>query len=216
MCYLSGNYTDTSSSDIDTLQDYILTCSGDLSFSGNIKRVEGVASNDNFTLLHNRSISEEVNYFTENDKAYNGNLLVQEGKLQTENLTIIGNSLLIGADLTGKAFSRSIFGQYGQYIVAIGLLLFAFSTAIAWSYYGDRAMTYLFGSGSVLYYRIFYVIGFFLAAFTDTQIIWTFSGIAIALMTIPNLIGILWLRKDMKTTVNKYWEDFKKENPSKS
>ena len=50
-------------------------------------------------------------------------------------------------DLTSKAFTRSLFGEFGQYIVAIGLLLFAFSTAIAWSYYGDRATVHLFGEG---------------------------------------------------------------------
>ena len=55
--------------------------------------------------------------------------------------------ILLGADLTGKAFTRSVFGEFGQYIVAIGLLLFAFSTAIAWSYYGDRATVHLLGKG---------------------------------------------------------------------
>nr|MDJ0842534.1 alanine:cation symporter family protein [Acidobacteriota bacterium] len=96
----------------------------------------------------------------------------------------------------------------GQYIVSIGLLLFAFSTAISWSYYGDRAMTFIWGSGSVKYYRIVYVIGFFIGAFTDTTIIWTLSGIAIACMAIPNLMGLLILHREMKDTVGEYWEDF--------
>jgi AGCS family alanine or glycine:cation symporter len=52
------------------------------------------------------------------------------------------------------------------------------------------------------------VIGFFLAAIIDTTIVWTFSGIAIALMTLPNLIGILLLRKDMKATIQDYWKRF--------
>jgi AGCS family alanine or glycine:cation symporter len=58
-----------------------------------------------------------------------------------------------------------------------------------------------------------YVIAFFLAAFTDTTIIWTFSGITIAVMTIPNLFGILLLRKEMKSTLIQYWSDFKIEHP---
>jgi len=74
-------------------------------------------------------------------------------------------------------------------------------------------MTFLLGSKSVIYYHIIYVIGFFLASFTDTTIIWTFSGIAIALMTIPNLIGIIWLRHDMKATLTEYWSGFKEEYP---
>jgi AGCS family alanine or glycine:cation symporter len=88
------------------------------------------------------------------------------------------------------------------------LLLFAFSTAISWSYYGDRSVTFLWGSKYVIYYRIVYVLGFFVAAIVDTTIIWTFSGIAIALMTLPNLIGILLLRKDMKETLADYWKRF--------
>ena len=74
-------------------------------------------------------------------------------------------------------------------------------------------MTFLFGSKSVVYFRIVYVIAFFLAAFTDTTIIWTLSGITIAVMTLPNLIGILMLRKDMKTSVEEFWAGFKKEWP---
>jgi len=119
--------------------------------------------------------------------------------------------LVHSATLTTVAFSKSFLGGWGKYIVAISLLLFAFSTAISWSYYGDRAMTYLWGTKSVIYYRIVYVIAFFFAAFTDTTIIWTLSGITIALMTIPNLYGIFMLRKDMKQTVAKYWEDFESE-----
>ena len=65
-------------------------------------------------------------------------------------------------------------------------------------------MTYLFGVKYVNYYRIIYVIGFFLAAIIDTTIVWTFAGIAIALMTVPNLIGIFLLRKDMKESIADY------------
>ena len=72
-------------------------------------------------------------------------------------------------------------------------------------------MTYLFGVKYVNYYRILYVIGFFLAAIIDTTIVWTFAGIAIALMTLPNLIGIFLLRKDMKNSINEYQDFMKKE-----
>ena len=91
------------------------------------------------------------------------------------------------------------------------MLLFAFSTAISWSYYGDRAMTFLAGSRSVVYYRLVYVAAFFFASFADTAIIWTMANIAIVLMTVPNLIGIFLLRKDMKDTLDKYWVDFRNE-----
>jgi AGCS family alanine or glycine:cation symporter len=144
---------------------------------------------------------------------YSGNLNVVNGKIQ-ENVSVEGKSLVHSAPLTAIAFDRGFFGSYGNYIVSIGLLLFAFSTAIAWSYYGDRAMTYLFGSGSVIYFRIAYVIGFFIASFADTTIIWNVSLITIALMTVPNLIGLLWLRKEVKSTIKDYWINFKKEWPN--
>jgi len=122
-----------------------------------------------------------------------------------------GKSLLHSAPLTSVAFTKGPLGEYGQYIITFGILLFAFSTAISWSYYGDRAMTYLFGARSVIYYHVVYVVAFFLASFTDTTIIWTLSGITIALMTIPNLAGILLLHKDMKQTLKEYWDGFYNE-----
>jgi len=65
----------------------------------------------------------------------------------------------------------------------------------------------------VIYYRLIYVVGFFFAAFTDTTIVWAVSYITIAIMTIPNLVGILILSPEIKRTINKYWVDFGKEWP---
>jgi AGCS family alanine or glycine:cation symporter len=160
------------------------------------------------TLIHARSFAEGVAVNHGKDP-FTGTLNVVSGSVVLPlDVAISGKSLLHSAPLTTQAFKRSIFGNFGQYIVSIGLLLFAFSTAISWSYYGDRAVTFLWGTKYVSYYRIIYVVGFFLAAIIDTTIIWTFSGIAIALMTLPNLIGILMLRKDMKATVADYWKRF--------
>ena len=128
-------------------------------------------------------------------------------------LRIDGKSLLHSAPLTTVAFTRSFLGDWGKYIVSIGLLLFAFSTAISWSYYGGRAITYLWGVKYVIYYRIIFVILFFLASFIDTTLIWTFSGIAIVFMALPNLFGILMLHKDMKNTLHDYWISFRKDHP---
>lgn len=160
------------------------------------------------TVLHARSIAEAVKVSVGN-QPFNGNLEIKEGKLvKQEGVVLSGKSLLHSAPLTNQAFSRSWFGDYGGYIVAIGLLLFAFSTAISWSYYGDRAVTFIFGTKGVFYFRIIYVIAFFLASFTDTTILWTFSGITIALMTVPNLLGILILHKEMKSEVRLFWKEY--------
>jgi AGCS family alanine or glycine:cation symporter len=117
------------------------------------------------------------------------------------------------APLTTEAFTRSVMGGFGKYIVSIGLLLFAFSTAISWSYYGDRAVTYLVGERYVIFYRLFYVVAFFFASFTDTTIVWALSYITIAIMTIPNLVGILILSPEIKRTIKQYWVDFRQDWP---
>jgi alanine or glycine:cation symporter, AGCS family len=181
-------------------------------FHGSLPVREGAIQDNNITVIHARSFAEEVMVFDRNGQPITGTILISNGKL-AEDVIMIGKSLIHSAPLTAEAFTRGYFGRYGQYIVSIGILLFAFSTAISWSYYGDRAMTFLFGLKSIIYYRIAYVLGFFLASFTDTTIVWAFSGIAIALMTIPNLFGILFLHKDVKSTIKQYWIDFKNEYP---
>ncbi len=120
----------------------------------------------------------------------------------------------VNNSLTTIAFTKGWFGHWGQYIVSIGLLLFAFSTAISWSYYGDRAVTYLWGPKAVIWYHLVYVLAFFLASFVDTTIIWTLSGITIALMTIPNLIGLLFLHREMKDEVKSFWVEYSSRFPN--
>ena len=179
-------------------------------YSGDIRVVNGIANSAEYTILHNRSIAEDVR-FGEGSSRYTGMLRVRDGKLM-EPVALRGRSLVHSVDLTSIAFTRSMFGEYGRYIVSIGLLLFAFTTAVAWSYYGDRAMTYLFGTGSLTAYRLAYVFGFFIAAISDTSLIWLISAITIALMTIPNLFSILMLRKEMKQGIEDYWIKFRQEN----
>ena len=204
MCYLDGVYGDEKQEDIRVLQDYILSCSGPLAYSGSEEVVNGKIVNNDITLMHNRSVSENVLYYNEDGTLLNGLVVIEGGKLETDDLSINGDSLLLGADLTSKAFSRSVFGVYGQYIVAIGLLLFAFSTAIAWSYYGDRATVHLFGEGWILYYRIIYVGAFFTAAVIDTKIVWDIATVIGPIATVPNLLAIIFLRKEIKKLDSEY------------
>ncbi|PWJ43882.1 alanine/glycine:cation symporter family protein [Sediminitomix flava] len=204
---LTQKYDETNAEDIQKLSIHLDGNEKQPVYTGNLNVREGIITNS-VSLLHARSLAEDIKVFQEGN-LFSGTLNVNAGKIKfPEKVTIRGKSLMHSSPLTTEAFKRSFLGDYGQYIISIGLLLFAFSTAIAWSYYGDRAITYLVGAKGVIYFRIVYVLGFFLAAFTDTTIIWTLSGITIALMTIPNLFGILLLRKDMKETVTKYWKDF--------
>jgi alanine or glycine:cation symporter, AGCS family len=168
------------------------------------------------SLIHARSLAEGVK-ISQAGMPYTGNLLVNRGRIaQSENIRVHGLSLMHSAPLTTIAFSRSWLGEYGKYIVSIGLLLFAFSTAISWSYYGGRAMTFLFGIKSIIWYKIVYVFGFFVASFVDTSIIWIFSGITIALMTIPNLIGLLALHREVKSEVKSFWNEYAERFPDEN
>jgi AGCS family alanine or glycine:cation symporter len=203
---LNGKFT---SGDTEKLSNIVLNEEKSNHFTGAF-RVESGVPDAGVSFIHARSLAENVKIKLDN-KDFTGDIQVKDGKVLTENLQIEGVSLLHSAPLTTLAFKKGLFGDYGQYIVSIGLLLFAFSTAISWSYYGDRAMTYLLGSSSVVYYRVVYVAGFFWAAVSDTTIIWTFSGIAIALMTVPNLVGLLFLHKEVKQTIEDYWKNFNKQ-----
>lgn len=196
------------------VRDFLLGEGTATAFTGTLTVAEGQIQ-DKRTLIHARSFAEDVRV-TKAGQPYTGSIAIVNGSLSNEansELVITGKSLLHSAPLTTVAFSEGFFGENGKYIVAIGLLLFAFSTAISWSYYGDRAVTYLVGPNYVKYYKVIYIIGFFLASFADTTIIWTLANITIALMTIPNLIGLLLLRKEMKESVAQYWEDFKANWP---
>lgn len=207
---LDKTYEEDSKEDQAQLSEYIIGENDLPLYSGQLTVVDGEIKSTQ-SIIHARSLAEDIVIY-QNDQLFSGYIDVTKGKVNTENIVIKGKSLLHSAPLTAIAFTKGFFGDWAEYIVTIGLLLFAFSTAIAWSYYGDRAVTYLWGVKYVNYYRIIYIVGFFLAAIIDTTIIWTFSGIAIAFMTLPNLIGILILRKDMRQTLKQYWEDFRKNN----
>lgn len=216
---LSGEYTDKDVSNVQLLSRYFSKDTTLKQFDGTLLVNEGIISTAGATIIHAESFAEDV-YVYRGNELYTGDLPVKQGRIDLsgdefsgKEVYLQGKSLLHSAPLTTEAFKHSILGNSGQYIVAIGLLLFAFSTAISWSYYGGRAVTYLFGSKYVIIYRFIYVIGFFLASFTDTTIVWNLSYITIALMTIPNLLGILILRKEIKSAISDYWRDFRKDFP---
>mgnify|MGYP001267844502 FL=1 len=173
------------------------------SFSGELNVVSGEIREE-VTILNNRSIAEGVTV-NKNSIPYTGKIIIRNNEIEG-NYEFIGKSLVKSAVLTSKAFNKGFFGNYGEYIVSIGLLLFAFSTVITWAYYGDRCTAYLFGESSIIYYRILYIFAFFIAGtgFIDTEIIWNFALITVAASTLPNLISIFLLRKQMKDLISSY------------
>lgn len=98
-----------------------------------------------------------------------------------------------GAALTTKAFSALLPGNSGGVVVAISLSIFAFSTLLGWSYYGEKAIEYLGGRSLVFYYRIVFIVLVFVGATTKLELVWNFSDITNGLMALPNLIALLAL-----------------------
>ena len=198
--------TSVSEKNIETQINSYVQCrdKGTGCFSGEIIIEQGLIQSKNL-IFHNRSFAEDV-VFRKNDELFSGNLSIKDGLLISEGIDVRGKSLVKSAVLTSKAFNKGFFGSFGEYIVAIGLLLFAFSTMITWSYYGDRCTEYLFGERAIIYYRFLYLLAMFIAGsgLIDTEIIWNFALITVAASTLPNLLGMFLLRKEVKTTLEKY------------
>lgn len=95
--------------------------------------------------------------------------------------------------MTGEAFTHGLPGEWGHWVVTVGLILFAYSTILGWSYYGERNMERLFGRKTVMPYRVVFSLVVFVGCTLELGIIWTFSDIMNGLMALPNLIGLLVL-----------------------
>jgi len=123
-----------------------------------------------------------------------------------------------GVEMTLVGFTRGL-GQIGiggsaKHIVAGGLMLFAFSTIISWSYYGTRASQYLFGTKSIKPYRYVYGFFVFLGAMGKIDLVWHFVDMVITFMTIPNLIAILLLTPVVKKEIEKYFSEPQRLTPN--
>ena len=211
--FISGSYSEDNVSDVNQLRYFINNLDSEIKlFNGTIQISNGKieeSNNDSVTILHKKSIAEDVvilinNPISESTDKYDGPLLIEDGVVRTNGVNLSGKSLVHSAELTAVAFKSGVLGVYGGYIVAVGLLLFAFSTAIAWSYYGDRSAAYVFGEKSVVWYRLVYVGCFFVAAIIDTEVVWNLAYIIGPLVTIPNVIALIILRKEMKSMSDSY------------
>ncbi|VAW78805.1 probable sodium/alanine symporter [hydrothermal vent metagenome] len=121
---------------------------------------------------------------------------------------------LVGAALTAHAFQSSI-GVAGAGVVGIGLSLFAFSTIIAWSYYGDRSASFLFGERAVLPYRVLYTLLVMVGAAVPLQLVWNIADITNILMAIPNLLSLALLAALAQRLKNEYFSEPRNWKPKK-
>jgi AGCS family alanine or glycine:cation symporter len=115
--------------------------------------------------------------------------------------------LLNASLLTSLAFKEGLswLFDYGDKIITIGVLLFAISTMISWSFYGDRATFYLFGNRAILPYKWMFVLFVFIGAIAELEAVWSFGDAALGFMTFPNLISIILLSGKLKKDTNEYF-----------
>ncbi|KUO51770.1 MAG: transporter [Desulfitibacter sp. BRH_c19] len=130
-------------------------------------------------------------------------------------LAILTTGVLGTPDLTGAALTTAAFNEalpvFGGLIVAIGIMLFAYSTILGWCYYGEKCLEYLINESVVLYYRIAFVLVVFVGAVSKLDFVWTFSDVMNGLMAVPNLIGLIGLSGVVVAETNRFLNAQKSE-----
>ena len=112
-----------------------------------------------------------------------------------------------GAALTSAAFGTVI--SWFPVLLSFSIVLFAFSTMISWSYYGERSWTYLFGEKYTLMYKLIFVSFTVMASVTSASAILDFSDLLILSMALPNLIGLYMLQGDVSSNLKEYLAKWK-------
>lgn len=108
------------------------------------------------------------------------------------------------AQLTSQSFAQTL-GPSGEILVAVATALFAYSTLLGWSYYGEKAVEYLAGPRAIRIYRVVFVSAVIVGTMTKLEFVWNFSDLMNGLMAIPNLIALLMLSKIVKQETDRYF-----------
>jgi AGCS family alanine or glycine:cation symporter len=143
--------------------------------------------------------------FTGTIDTRSGVATAEDGRTYT---SLWGMAAESGAPLTQEGFRRGLLkiGDFGGWIVVIAVLLFAISTAISWSYYGDRCAHYLLGPNAVLPYKVAFVIMHFIGAVLPLTTIWDLGDIFLAIVIIPNLLALILLTPQVVEETKSYFD----------
>ncbi len=179
-------------------------------YSGEVKCHGGVPMG--VLMVRNHATVDEAKLLTADDAPYDGLLTVSKGRIATDNLPdlkLAGLMAQNGSPLTAWAFQKGLsrFGNWGHFIITLGVVLFGISTAISWSYYGDRAVVYLFGPRYVFFYKIVFVIMNFLGAIFSLEVVWNLGDSALGLMALPNLVALIFLSGKVKKMTGAYFAE---------
>ena len=118
------------------------------------------------------------------------------------------SSGLTGAELTTVAFAEGLGHDFGQYVVSTGLALFAYSTILGWSYYGEKSIEFLVGARAIQPYRYIFTIFVGVGAIAQLDLVWAIADVFNALMAFPNLIGLLALTPVIVSETSQYLEQY--------
>lgn len=136
--------------------------------------------------------------------AVTGGAIATVGEGSVPGLRLRGDTIRVGQALTAEAFSQTLGGP-GRFIVVLTVILFALSTAISWSYYGDRCTQYIFGIRGVIVYKFAFLGFIVLGAVLPLTTVWEFGDAALGMMTLPNLIAILFLSGQIRAMQREYF-----------
>jgi AGCS family alanine or glycine:cation symporter len=104
-----------------------------------------------------------------------------------------------------EAFGKGLPGTAGGIIVGTGVITFAYSTLLGWSYYGERCIEYLFGLRAILFYRILWVVAIVVGAIGGLRFVWSVADVLNAMMALPNLVALIALSGVVVAETRKYW-----------
>ncbi|MBU8870390.1 MAG: sodium:alanine symporter family protein [Gemmatimonadales bacterium] len=182
--------------------------SDEMKFTGEVECLSGRPQG--VFMVRNHSLVEMPVFSGEDGTLFEGILSVEDGDIQTDELaalTLSGHMAQNGSPLTAMAFKRGLspFGDWGHLLITLSVVLFGISTAISWSYYGDRAVVYLFGPKFVFPYKIIFCVMNFLGAIFTLEVVWNFGDSALGLMALPNLIALIFLAKKVRGMTGEYF-----------
>jgi AGCS family alanine or glycine:cation symporter len=178
-------------------------------FTGAVPVVTGRL--DGAALVRHHALVDYPQLVYPDGEPFEGSLAVTDGSIDLTDLPslqLTGDMAQNGSPLTGWAFQRGlspVMGRWGYLIVTLGVVLFGISTAIAWSYYGDRAVVYLFGTRYVRPYKLVFCLMNFLGAIFSLEIVWNLGDTALGLMALPNLLGLIFLNRQVRSMTREYF-----------
>ena len=135
-------------------------------------------------------------------------VIIITGAAET-NQELVSGAQKSGAALTAAAVSGDFGVSWFRYVLYVAVVLFAFSTLVSWSYYGERCWTNLFGDQSSLYYKCLFLVFTVLGSIVTTGNILDFSDLLILGMAVPNILGVLLLSGVARRKLDEYWAKYR-------